>query len=140
MSNASSEAIGEMNTTPLIDVLLVLLVMFIITIPVASHSVDITLPSSEAIVPQQVDPIKNKIVVDTDGRILWNGEPTSEAQLLQTLSDSTAMKPEPELQFEALADAPYVSAARTLRLVKASGVSNFGFVGNERYRQFAASN
>src|SRR5687767_15099935 len=91
----------EMNTTPLIDVMLVLLIMFIITIPVATHSVDIDLPvPSEAPPDVPLDPIKNKIVLTPDNQILWNGGAIDSGQLLTLLNQTKAMQPEPELQFE----------------------------------------
>lgn len=127
----------EMNTTPLIDVMLVLLIMFIITIPVATHSVDIDLPvPSPQDNPPPVDPIKNKIVLTPDNLILWNGTPISDSELVTNLNASKAMAVEPELQFEPDQQASYDLSIRVLNLIKASAVTKFGFVGNEKYRQF----
>ena len=128
----------EMNMTPLIDVLLVLLIMFIITIPVATHAVNIDLPSPDPNPPpiDQVDPIKNKIVLTPDGQILWNAEPINDSQLVRNLQESLAFAVEPELQFEPEANASYDLSARVLNIIKASGVTKFGFVGNEKYRAF----
>lgn len=127
----------EMNTTPLIDVMLVLLIMFIITIPVATHSVDIDLPvPSPQDNPPPVDPIKNKIVLTPDNLILWNGTPINDSELVSNLNASKAMSVEPELQFEPDQQASYDLSIRVLNLIKVSGVTKFGFVGNEKYRQF----
>ena len=128
----------EMNTTPLIDVMLVLLIMFIITIPVATHSVDIDLPvpNNEPPPPDMIDPIKNKIVLSPDNQILWNGTAIDDGELVRNLEATKAINPEPELQFEPDQQASYDLAIRTLNIIKGSGVSKFGFVGNEKYRQF----
>ena len=130
----------EMNMTPLIDVLLVLLIMFIITIPVATHSIDIDLPQPNPNPPpDMVDPIKNKIVLTPQNQILWNGEPISDSTLVANLQTSRAYAVEPELQFEPEANASYDLSAKVLNIIKASGVTKFGFVGNEKYRVFDAS-
>jgi biopolymer transport protein ExbD len=127
----------EMNMTPLIDVLLVLLIMFIITIPVATHSIDIDLPQPNPNPPpDMVDPIKNKIVLTPSNEILWNGEPISQGTLVANLQTSLTYSVEPELQFEPEANASYDLSAKVLTIIKASGVSKFGFVGNEKYRVF----
>ncbi|MDE1468609.1 ExbD/TolR family protein [Aurantiacibacter sp. D1-12] len=129
----------EMNMTPLIDVLLVLLIMFIITIPVATHAVNIDLPSpvNNPDTPE-VEPIKNKIVLTQDGQILWNAQPLSVGELRGNLAESLTFAVEPELQFEPEANASYELSAEVLAIIKGSGVTKFGFVGNERYRQFSA--
>ena len=131
----------EMNMTPLIDVLLVLLIMFIITIPVATHAVNIDLPSPDPnpAPEDQVDPITNKIVLTQDGQILWNADPINQNELVRNLQTSLTFEVEPELQFEPEANASYELAAQTLNIIKASGVTRFGFVGNERYRQFGGA-
>ena len=131
------EPMIDMNMTPLIDVLLVLLIMFIITIPVATHSVDIDLPQPDPNpVPITVDPVKNKLVLTQDGQILWNATPISQGQLVTTLQETTTMPVEPELQFEPEALASHDLTAKVLQIIKVSGVTKFGFVGNEKYRVF----
>ena len=131
------EPMMDMNMTPLIDVLLVLLIMFIITIPVATHSVDIDLPTPSPINnPPPIDPIKNKLVLTVNDQILWNGQPISEGELRTILQQTTQIDPEPELQFEPEALASYDLSARVLQSIKASGVTKFGFVGNDKYRDF----
>jgi biopolymer transport protein ExbD len=127
----------EMNMTPLIDVLLVLLIMFIITIPVATHSVDIDLPvPNPNPPPDMVDPIKNKIVLTPANEILWNGDPITQGTLVAHLQESLTFAVEPELQFEPEANASYDLSVKVLNIIKASGVTKFGFVGNEKYRVF----
>ena len=127
----------DMNMTPLIDVLLVLLIMFIITIPVGTHSVDIDLPQPQPLTnPPPIDPIKNKLVLTPQDEILWNGVAVSEGELVSILAETTRIVPEPELQFEPEALASYDISVRVLNDIKASGVTKFGFVGNDKYREF----
>jgi biopolymer transport protein ExbD len=128
----------EMNMTPLIDVLLVLLIMFIITIPVATHSVDIDLPQPSDVTDVIVEPEKNKLILTQQDVILWNGNPITKGQLVTLLQQSMTIDPEPELQFEPEALASYQISAEVLDIIKRSGVTKFGFVGNERYRVFSS--
>ncbi|TIX49244.1 ExbD/TolR family protein [Alteraurantiacibacter aquimixticola] len=132
------EPMMEMNTTPLIDVMLVLLIMFIITIPVATHAINIDLPqpSNEPPPPDMIDPIVNKIVLTPGGQILWNATPINQGELTRNLQETLAFEIEPELQFEPEAQASYELSARVLNIIKNSGVTKFGFVGNEKYRSF----
>ena len=130
----------EMNTTPLIDVMLVLLIMFIITIPVATHSVDIDLPQPNPNPPPvTVEPDKNKLIITQTDELLWNGTTITDGDLVNLLQQSLTINPEPELQFEPEPLASYDASARVLQIIKASGVTKFGFVGNEQYRSFSSS-
>jgi biopolymer transport protein ExbD len=128
----------EMNTTPLIDVMLVLLIMFIITIPVATHSIDIDLPvpNPPTDTPPPVNPIKNKVSITPDNKILWNGNQINGEMLAGNLQESLTFAVEPELQFQPDPQAGYDLSARVLNIIKASKVTKFGFVGNEQYSEF----
>ena len=136
-SNESGEPMMDINTTPLIDVMLVLLIMFIITIPPQTHAVKLDLPQdSSNNPPPPIDPIKNKIVLTPENVILWNGTPINQGELVANLQTSLTYSVEPELQFEPEAMASYDLSAKVLNIIKASGVTKFGFVGNEKYRVF----
>ena len=127
-----NEPMMEMNTTPLIDVMLVLLIMFIITLPVQTHAVKIDLPvPTDA--KNNVDPEKNKITIDPAGTIAWNGSPVDLAQLAQFLEQTKALPVEPELQVQPDPYARYITVDRVMAVVKRSGVGKLGFVGNEQY-------
>ena len=135
--NDDGEPMMEINTTPLIDVMLVLLIMFIITIPVATHAVNIDLPAPTP--PTDVPPPKkdkNKVSVTPNGEVLWNGNVIDQGGLVYQLQETTKMKPEPELQYQPDAQAPYETSAKVLQIIKASGVTAFGFVGNEQFSEF----
>ena len=127
-----NEPMMDMNTTPLIDVMLVLLIMFIITIPVQTHAVKIDLP-----VPNNdtsnVDPEKNKVMIDPAGTITWNGTPVDLAQLAQYLEQTKALPVEPELQVQPDPFARYIVVDNVMAVIKRSGVGKLGFVGNEQY-------
>ncbi len=128
----------DMNMTPLIDVLLVLLIVFIMSIPIATHAVAIDLPvPNPNPPPNMVDPVKNKIVLTPDNQILWNGTPITDNTLVANLQTSLTYSVEPELQFEPEANASYDLSAKVLNIIKQSGVTKFGFVGNEKYRVFS---
>ena len=132
------EPMMDMNMTPLIDVLLVLLIMFIITIPVATHSVDIDLPTPQPPTnPPPIDPVKNKLVLSANDEIFWNGTVLTREELVFTLQQSLTLPEEPELQFEPEAQASYDLSAKVLNDIKTSGVTKFGFVGNDKYRDFS---
>jgi biopolymer transport protein ExbD len=131
------EPMMEMNTTPLIDVMLVLLIMFIITIPVQTHAVKIDLPTTNNPPPDQVvDPVKNKLTTDPRGQAYWNDLPINLVTLRQYLEQTRRMTPEPELQFEPNPQTRYVVVDNIIAVIKRSKVKNMGFVGNERYGNF----
>lgn len=137
-STGADEPMMEMNTTPLIDVLLVLLIMFIITIPPITNAVNIDLPVDSGDPPPDnpVEPVINKVVILPTNEIQWNGTPVTLAQMEQFLIQTKSMVPEPELQFQPAPNAIYDTVDRALAKIKGSGITKFGFVGNEQYRVF----
>ena len=126
------EPMMEMNTTPLIDVMLVLLIMFIITIPIQTHAVKIDMPTGGL----TVDATKNKIVIDAGGAVLWNGQAVDLPVLAATLERTQELAVAPELHLQPDALAPYERVDEVLAVTKRVGVERMGFVGNEQYREF----
>ena len=127
----------DINTTPLIDVMLVLLIMFIITIPIQTHAVKIDLPVNNPNPVNNVEPEKNKVYISPEGVILWNGTPINQTQLAANLEATKAIQPSPELQLEPDPNARYLVVDQVLATIKRSEVGGLGFVGNERYaREF----
>jgi biopolymer transport protein ExbD len=132
--NASGDPMLDMNVTPLIDVMLVLLIMFIITIPVQTHAVKLDLPVNQPNQPPPpIQPLKNTVVVSADGNILWNGQPVSQPQLRQYLDTTQQMNPIPELHLQPDATAKYALVDEVLAITKRAHVQKMGFVGNEYY-------
>ena len=123
---------SELNTTPLIDVMLVLLIMFIVTIPIQTHAVKLDLPTGKPPV-RALEPVLNKIVITADDRLLWNGEAITPEQLRLFLDLTTQLDPVPELQIQPVADARYETVDEVLVIAKRAGVTKLGFVGNEAY-------
>jgi len=135
-SNVEGEPVMDINTTPLIDVMLVLLIMIITTIPPQSHAVKLDLPQNNDSNPPPVDPVKNKIVIMANGTILWNGAPVDKTQLQRYLELSTQMNPLPELHLQPEPNAPYGLVDEVLAVTKFAKVEKMGFVGNEAYGNF----
>ncbi|NIJ18986.1 biopolymer transport protein ExbD [Sphingomonas naasensis] len=128
------EPMMEMNTTPLIDVMLVLLIMFIITIPIQTHAVKVDLPQNSNQSAPPVEPQKNKLYIDANGNVFWNSVQIDDVTLRQYLDASLAQDPEPELHFQPDPQARYDVVDRVLAIVKRANVTKLGFVGNEQYR------
>ncbi|HVH49708.1 MAG TPA: biopolymer transporter ExbD [Sphingomicrobium sp.] len=125
---------SEINTTPLIDVMLVLLIMFIITIPIQTHAVKLDLPGG--VPPATIETDSNKLVITADGRLLWNGTRLSKSDLSLQLSAVGQMRDQPELHLQPEADARYDLVDDVLSMTKRSHIAKLGFVGNERYAAF----
>ena len=134
--NSEGEPMMDINTTPLIDVMLVLLIMFIITIPIQTHAVKLDLPVNQPNQPPPpIEPIKNKVVVSAQGQILWNGSPVTKQQLRQYLDVTQQMNPIPELHLQPDSTARYELVDEVLAITKQAHVQKMGFVGNEYYTQ-----
>ena len=124
--------IVDLNTTPLIDVMLVLLVMFIITIPIQTHAVKVDLPQATPL-PVQPDAVRNLAEVTESGQILFNGVAVDRSEFSRLLRQTGQMNPVPELHLRPAPTARYEAVDETLAIIKRERVSRFGFVGNEAY-------
>jgi biopolymer transport protein ExbD len=123
----------DVNVTPLIDVMLVLLIMFIITIPIQTHAVKLDLPQNTNQPPPPIEPTKNILVVNAQDQVLWNGNPVTMDQLRQYLDTTQQMNPVPELHLQPDATARYEKVDEVLAVTKKAHVQKMGFVGNEYY-------
>src|SRR6476620_6528293 len=132
--NDSGEPMLDMNVTPLIDVMLVLLIMFIITIPIQTHAVKLDLPVNQPNqTPPPINPTKNVLSINAQDQVLWNGGPVSMDQLRQYLDTTQQMNPIPELHLQPDATARYEVVDKVLAVTKQAHVQKMGFVGNEYY-------
>jgi biopolymer transport protein ExbD len=136
-STTEGEPMMDINTTPLIDVMLVLLIMFIITIPIQTHAVKLDLPIDQKDQPPPpIDPVKNKVTIDPAGTIYWNGSPVNQVTLRQYLDLTQSMNPIPELHLQPDPQARYLVVDQVLAITKRANVEKMGFVGNEAYGAF----
>jgi biopolymer transport protein ExbD len=126
------EPIAAMNITPLIDVMLVLLVMLIITLPMTLHKVDVDLPIIGN--PTTREPVTQKLVLSANGTTFWNGTAIDEASLTKELQAAGAAKD--DLEFQTEANARYERFDQLIALVKKSGIKQIGFVGNNAFADF----
>lgn len=128
------EPMMDINTTPLIDVMLVLLIMFIITLPVMTHAVKLDMPQANSTPPQnevQMEPIR--IDIDWDGSVVWNGTLVQLDQLENYFRTEAAKNPQPELHVRPERRANYDTVAKVLALAQRNGMQRIGFVGNEQF-------
>jgi len=132
--NADGEPMLDVNVTPLIDVMLVLLIMFIITIPIQTHAVKLDLPvNQQNQPPPPIDPVKNVLSINAGDQVLWNGSPVTMTQLRSYLDTTQQMNPIPELHLQPDATARYEVVDKVLAVTKQAHVQKMGFVGNEYY-------
>ncbi len=128
---ALAEPMMDMNMTPLIDVMLVLIIMLIITIPKQNHATTIGMPTANA---QTTDPVVVRIEVDFDGTVLWDGLVVQgRAALEGKLQEVARAAVPPQLQLRANKLAPYKAVAGIMATAQRSGVMNIGIVGNEQF-------
>ncbi len=127
------EVMMDINTTPLIDVMLVLIIMLIITIPVQLHSVNLNMPTGTPPPPTR-EPVVVTIDVDFDGTVLWNGEALTDRNALEVrLQQTAAQADQPEVHIRPNKLVEYKSVAAVLASAQRLGVTKLGMVGNEQY-------
>ena len=129
---ADGEVMVEMNTTPLIDVMLVLLVLLIVTLPIQTHAVKLDMPAPNA-TPPTVIPETVELGVDFDGTITWNGEKVDRDALDTKLLEASKLKPAAEIQLDPNRLAKYDAVAMVLADAQHLGVTHIGFTGIDQY-------
>ncbi|MBO9574191.1 MAG: biopolymer transporter ExbD [Sphingobium sp.] len=132
--SAEWRPMSDLNTTPLIDVMLVLLIMIILTVPQPTHKVGVNLPT--AIGLPGPDLTRNRITIDGHGVIAWNGQAVDRIGLRRTLAASMGLPVEPALDFVPAADARYEVVDAVLADIKKAGVTKLGLPGNQAYAAF----
>ena len=126
------DVLVDINTTPLIDVMLVLLIMLIITIPIQTHAVKLNMPAGVA--PPPVPPAVVRIDVQSDGLVLWNGEALADEQALATrLAALAQLADQPEIHLRPDKRVQYAHVARVMAAVQRAGARKFGLIGNEQF-------
>lgn len=133
---SADNPMSEMNTTPLIDVLLVLLIMVIMSVPLAQHKLDVDLPQPTP--PDTVIPPAPQIsvVIQPQGAVLWDGEAVTRSELQGRLAAAAEMTPAPVIRFRPDPQASYDDAVQVIALIGDAGISKFAFDGNEQFRTF----
>ena len=123
----TDEVMNEINMTPLVDVMLVLLIIFIITVPVMKHAVSISLPRASN-VPQNVKPQTIRLSVDAEGGYYWNESRVEDVQLLAMLKTASQTQPQPELHIRADKAVRYERVAQAMAAAQQAGVRTIGFI------------
>jgi biopolymer transport protein ExbD len=118
---------SEINTTPLVDVMLVLLIIFMITAPLLTHAVKIDLPQASS-QPSQDKPENVSLALRSDGQLYWNDQPMPEAELPGRLAAAAAQQPQPELHLRADRDTRYQKIAQVMSAARLAGIQKMGFV------------
>jgi biopolymer transport protein ExbD len=130
ISDASADeerTISEINVTPLVDVMLVLLIIFLITIPVITQSVKVDLPKA-ANIPTQTKPENINIAVDKDGNVYWNTMLVTQEQLLERLRAVATQNPQPEVHVRGDRGTKYEHIGRVIVLCQRSSILKVGFI------------
>ncbi|HJV82333.1 biopolymer transporter ExbD [Noviherbaspirillum sp.] len=127
LSDSEDDFNPEINTTPLVDVMLVLLIIFIITIPVMNHSVKIDLPRAVN-QPNEAKPDNINLVIDADGKVYWNADVVDAGQLKARIADAAQKTPQPELHLRAERTTPYEKVAQVMAAAQSGGLGKIGFI------------
>ncbi|MDP2282204.1 MAG: biopolymer transporter ExbD [Methylotenera sp.] len=122
---------SEINTTPLVDVMLVLLVIFIITAPLLTHAVKIDLPQTNS-QPIHEKPEVISVSIDASGKMYWNDMPLVQGELKLKLKEIAQKKPQPELNIRADKETRYQVLAEVMADAQNSGISKMGFVSESK--------
>jgi len=135
MSVGGSEdsSMVDMNTTPLIDVMLVLLIMFIITLPIMTHAVKLDMPRATPPTEILPEPEVVELEIDFDGTYYWNGTAVDEGTLHAYLNRAAQQPEQPEIHIRPNKRVKYDYVAKVLAAAQRLGVKKIGFAGNEQF-------
>lgn len=122
-----TDVMNEINMTPLVDVMLVLLIIFIITVPVLTHSVKIDLPRVDN-TPNELKPETVNLAVNADGNIFWNETQVTMEELEARLAAESSKQPQPEVHIRGDKRVDYEHVIKTMAAVQRSGILKLGFV------------
>src|SRR5215510_14204995 len=131
-ASGEGDVMVEMNTTPLIDVMLVLLTLLIITLPIQTHAVKLDMPAPNS-TPPTVIPETVELGVDFDGTITWNGAPVDRGTMDAYFRDAAKKDPQPEIHVNPNRLAKYDAVARVLADAQRLGATHIGFSGIDQY-------
>lgn len=123
----SSNTLSEINMVPLIDVMLVLLVIFIITAPLLSHSIQINLPNAST-QPVEQDPVVIDVAIDANGQMFWNEDAVNADALLAMFTEQAKLDPQPEVRIRADLNTRYETLATIMSNAKNAGIKRIGFI------------
>jgi biopolymer transport protein ExbD len=123
----TDDVMNEINMTPLVDVMLVLLIIFMITVPVMKHSVEVDLPRASS-QPQDAKPQTVRLSVDAQGQYWWNESPVSDADLPRMLKAEAAREPQPELHIRGDKNVRYERVAEAMAAAQRAGLHRIGFI------------
>ena len=118
---------NEINMTPLVDVMLVLLIVFMVTIPVIRHAVKIDLPHASS-QKEDTKPAQVTIAIDADGNVMWDDQKADDATLNAKIAAAAQAEPQPELHLDADRKVPYEKVAQVMSAAQAGGLTKIGFV------------
>jgi biopolymer transport protein ExbD len=129
--NRSQAPMSDINVTPMVDVMLVLLVIFIITAPLFTHAVKLDLPTAQS-APAPEKPETISLSINAEGTIFWNNDPIQQKDLAARMAAAAQQKPQPDLQLRADKSTRYETIAQVMSAAQSNGLSKLGFVTDSK--------
>jgi biopolymer transport protein ExbD len=129
--NRNQAPMSDINVTPMVDVMLVLLVIFIITAPLFTHAVKLDLPTAQS-APAPEKPETISLSINAEGTIFWNNDPIQQKDLAARMAAAAQQKPQPDLQLRADKSTRYETIAQVMSAAQSNGLSKLGFVTDSK--------
>jgi biopolymer transport protein ExbD len=129
--NSNQAPMSDINVTPMVDVMLVLLVIFIITAPLFTHAVKLDLPTAQS-APAPEKPETISLSINAEGTIFWNNDPIQQKDLAARMAAAAQQKPQPDLQLRADKSTRYETIAQVMAAAQSNGLTKLGFVTDSK--------